>query len=91
MPCCGAHACRQIVCNPLVSARACVCPCPCSSPVQALGCLLYEMCALGPPFDATNHVNLAVKINAGKFARIPPQYSEDLYRAIRWMLHVEVS
>lgn len=44
-----------------------------------------------PPFDATNHLSLAVKINAGKFARIPAKYSEDLHRAIRWMLTLEVS
>lgn len=43
-----------------------------------------------PPFDAKNHLSLAVKINAGKFARIPDTYSEDLYRAIRWMLSIEV-
>lgn len=43
-----------------------------------------------PPFDAKNHLSLAVKINAGKFARIPDRYSDDLYRAIRWMLSIEV-
>ena len=26
----------------------------------------------------------------GKFARIPARYSEDLYRAIRWMLNIDV-
>jgi len=61
------------------------------SDIWALGCLLYELCALAPPFDATNQLSLAVKINAGKFARIPAKYSEDLYRAIRWMLTLEVS
>jgi NIMA (never in mitosis gene a)-related kinase len=59
------------------------------SDIWALGCLLFELCALVPPFEATNQLNLAVKINAGKFARIPPRYSEDLYRAIRWMLQVD--
>lgn len=61
------------------------------SDIWALGCLLYEMCALAPPFDATNQLSLAVKINAGKFARIPTQYSEDLHRAIRWMIQVDAS
>lgn len=61
------------------------------SDIWALGCLLYELCALAPPFDATNHLSLAVKINAGKFSRIPSQYSEDLYRAVRWMLSLDQS
>jgi serine/threonine protein kinase len=57
----------------------------------ALGCLLYEMCALVPPFEATNHLALAVKINSGKFNRIPSQYSDDLYRAVRWMIQVDAT
>lgn len=59
------------------------------SDIWALGCLLYELCALAPPFDAANHLSLAVKINAGKFNRIPIKYSEDLHRVIRWMLNVD--
>lgn len=59
------------------------------SDIWALGCLLFEMCALVPPFEASNQLALAVKINAGKFNRIPPRYSEDLHRAIRWMLQVD--
>lgn len=59
------------------------------SDIWALGCLLYEMCALAPPFEAQNHLSLAVKINSGKFNRIPTRYSDDLHRAIRWMLQRE--
>ncbi len=61
------------------------------SDIWALGCLVFELCALVPPFEAQNQLALAVKINAGKFNRIPARYSEDLYRAIRWMLQVDVS
>ena len=44
------------------------------SDVWALGCLIFELCALTPPFNASNHLSLAVKINAGKFSRVPAQY-----------------
>ncbi|KAF0755470.1 hypothetical protein AaE_004957 [Aphanomyces astaci] len=65
------------------------------SDIWALGCLLYELAALvyvheascAPPFDATNQLALAKKISAGKFSRIPNEYSEDLFQVIRWMLH----
>ena len=61
------------------------------SDIWALGCLLFELCAQAPPFSASNHLSLAVKIAAGKFPRIPPAYSDDLHRAIRWMLSLEPS
>jgi NIMA (never in mitosis gene a)-related kinase len=57
--------------------------------VWAVGCLLYELAALRPPFHASNQLALAMKINAGRFERIPKHYSDNLYRAIRWMLHTE--
>lgn len=46
--------------------------------------------ACRPPFEATNHVALAVKINAGRFPRIPARYSDQLQEAIRWMLSTSV-
>ncbi|RLO01147.1 hypothetical protein DYB28_009909 [Aphanomyces astaci] len=45
------------------------------SDIWALGCLLYELAALVPPFDATNQLALAKKISAGKFSRIPDEYA----------------
>lgn len=52
------------------------------SDIWSFGCLLYELAALRPPFEASNHLALAIKIKTGKFERIPFRYSEDLYELI---------
>lgn len=59
------------------------------SDIWALGCVLFELAALTPPFEASNQLALAVKIKAGRVARIPERFSDDLNRAVRQMLQVE--
>lgn len=61
------------------------------SDIWSLGCLLYELCALHPPFLAMDQRSLAVKIRDGRFKPIPTHYSEELGEFIRWMLQVNVS
>ena len=56
------------------------------SDIWSLGCIIYELCALHPPFQAQNPMALAIKIKEGKFDRVPPRYSEELHRVICWML-----
>lgn len=56
------------------------------SDIWACGCLLYEMCALSRPFEASNQLSLALKIRNGKFEPIPSVYSSELQRVIQWML-----
>jgi NIMA (never in mitosis gene a)-related kinase len=51
--------------------------------------VLYEIIALRPPFEASNHLALAKKIIQGKIDRIPERYSEDLQSLIEWMLRTE--
>jgi NIMA (never in mitosis gene a)-related kinase len=47
------------------------------------------MAALLPPFFAENQLSLALKIKQGSFKRLPSRYSDELNRAIKWMLKVE--
>ncbi len=61
------------------------------SDIWSLGCCLYELTSLRPPFEATNHLSLALKIKAGKVARIPPRYSDELNRVIMWMMTVDMN
>jgi serine/threonine protein kinase len=57
--------------------------------IWSAGCVLYEMVALMPPFQATNHLALAKKIIKSEIERIPERYSEDLFHVIKWMLSKE--
>ncbi|KAM6954275.1 serine/threonine-protein kinase Nek2 [Aplochiton taeniatus] len=59
------------------------------SDIWSLGCLLYELCALSPPFTAYNQKELAEKIREGKFRRIPYRYSEELNTLLTRMLHLK--
>ena len=61
------------------------------SDVWSLGCLLYEACALVPPFLAANQKSLAAKIKTGRFHPIPSHYPESLGHMISTMLRVNVS
>uniref|UniRef100_A0A3Q3K5S2 Serine/threonine-protein kinase Nek2 n=1 Tax=Monopterus albus TaxID=43700 RepID=A0A3Q3K5S2_MONAL len=59
------------------------------SDIWSLGCLLYELCALLPPFTAYNQKELAEKIREGRFRRIPYRYSEELSTLLSKMLNLK--
>lgn len=46
--------------------------------IIGLGCILYEMAALKPPFKANDMQGLFKVIQKGIFDRIPSKYSDDL-------------
>ena len=56
------------------------------SDIWSLGCILYELCQLKPPFRGTSLKNLCMNIQKGIYEQIPDFYSEELKIMIRKML-----
>ena len=59
-----------------------------SSDLWSLGCMMYELCALKPPFAGNSFPELKRAVIAGRYAAIPRKYSDGLGRVIGQMLRV---
>ena len=58
------------------------------SDIWSLVCVIHELCAREPPFNAKNHFALVQKIKEGRAGPLPHMYSPELQRVIRSCLQL---
>ena len=56
--------------------------------IWSMGVMLYELCALKPPFDASSIPLLTMKIIRGAYNPIPGSFSPEIKDLIKQMLEV---
>ena len=61
------------------------------SDLWSIGCVIYELCALHPPFNGKDLDELYVNVCNGKVERINKIYSDDLWKMILMLLQVDVN
>ena len=60
------------------------------SDLWSIGCVIYEMCSLRPPFNGKDMNDLFEKVCSGKLKRIDNFYSEDLWNMILMLIQTDV-
>lgn len=58
------------------------------SDIWAFGCIMYELCAKEPPFNAKTHLELIQKIRLGRVKPLSSAYSQQLQETIQTCLRV---
>ena len=54
----------------------------------SLGCVIYELASLKPPFLAKNMNELYQKVTKGQYPEIPKHFNKDLGKTIGYCLQV---
>ena len=61
------------------------------SVLWSIGCVIYELCSLRPPFQGKDLDELYINVCKGKVHRINQIYSDDLWEMIKMLLQVDVN
>lgn len=54
--------------------------------IWSLGCVIYEMACLRPPFEAASQELLSIKVKTGRYQPLPSHYSSELKDVVARML-----